>query len=89
MYICQFVYFGFVQPLLFPLLTFLLPSGLSRTFGRSVIGRPSTTITSSALRAFEPLRRSALPALTARFASTDASKIGKIHQVIGAVVDGM
>jgi hypothetical protein len=56
------------------------PSGLARTFGRAAFARPT------------PVARRALPikpSLTARLASTSASQIGKIHQVIGAVVDGM
>jgi len=43
----------------------------------------------AARRAFQPVKQNLAPALAARFASTDASKTGKIHQVIGAVVDGM
>lgn len=39
--------------------------------------------------AFQPMKKSFAPALSTRFASTDAVKEGKIHQVIGAVVDGM
>jgi hypothetical protein len=59
-------------------------SGIARTLGRSVLSaRPQVT-----RRAFEPLRKQAIPAVTARFASSDV-KTGKIHQVIGAVVDGM
>lgn len=63
---------------------FFCYSGLARTFGRAAYARP----TPLARRAFEPLRSNALPALSARFASTDAGLVGKIHQVIGAVVDG-
>jgi F-type H+-transporting ATPase subunit beta len=37
--------------------------------------------------AFQPMKRSFAPALSTRFASTDAAKDGKIHQVIGAIVD--
>jgi hypothetical protein len=33
--------------------------------------------------AFSPMKKSFAPALSARFASTDATKDGKIHQVIG------
>jgi hypothetical protein len=46
--------------------------------------RPAT-----ARNAFQPIKKSFAPALSARFASTDASsaKEGKIHAVIGAVVD--
>lgn len=39
-------------------------------------------------RAFQPIKQNFAPALSARFASTDAGRDGKIHQVIGAVVDG-
>lgn len=59
--------------------------GLARTLGKSALGRPIT----NSRRAFEPLRKQALPVLGARFATTDSAKNGKIHQVIGAVVDGM
>ena len=38
--------------------------------------------------ALRPAARTGLKASAARFASTDASSHGKIHQVIGAVVDG-
>jgi F-type H+-transporting ATPase subunit beta len=62
----------------------LSSSGLARTLGRSAFARPQST-----RRAFEPLRKHALPAIAARFASSDSAKQGKIHQVIGAVVDGM
>lgn len=61
----------------------LLSSGLARTFGRAAFARPTPVA-----RAFQPLRSNALPALSARFASSDAAQSGKIHQVIGAVVDG-
>ena len=65
-------------------LTSLPPcSGLARTLGRSAFARPQAST-----RAFLPLRKHALPAIATRFASSDASKTGKIHQVIGAVVDG-
>jgi hypothetical protein len=64
----------------------ILPgSGLARTFGRAA-GARSTPI---ARRAFEPLRFNALSTPSARWASTEAARVGKIHQVIGAVVDGM
>ena len=58
-------------------------SGIARSLGRSAFARPSFT-----RRAFEPLRKQAGPALAQRWASTDSAKDGKIHQVIGAVVDG-
>lgn len=56
-------------------------SGLARAFRSSGLARPT-----AAKRAFQPLRTNAAPALGIRFAS-DARE-GKIHQVIGAVVDG-
>lgn len=59
------------------------PSGLARSFGRAAFARP-TPVTR---RAFQPFN--GLPSLTARLASTNAAQTGKIHQVIGAVVDGM
>jgi hypothetical protein len=46
--------------------------------------RPAT-----ARSAFQPIiKKNFAPALSARFASTDSAKDGKIYQVIGAVVDG-
>jgi hypothetical protein len=71
---------GIVSP---PNSIFLLYSGLARTFGRAAFARPTPVA-----RAFKPLRANALPALSARFASSDVAQSGKIHQVIGAVVDG-
>jgi hypothetical protein len=41
----------------------------------------------ASVRAFQPIKKSFAPALSARFASTDSAKDGKIYQVIGAVVD--
>ena len=41
-----------------------------------------------AKRAFQPIKTNFAPSLSARFASTDSTKDGRIHQVIGAVVDG-
>ncbi|KAL2010794.1 hypothetical protein VTN00DRAFT_3512 [Thermoascus crustaceus] len=61
----------------------MFKSGLARTFGRAAFARPASV----GRRAFEPLRVNALPALSARFASSEAGRTGKIHQVIGAVVD--
>jgi hypothetical protein len=49
--------------------------------------RPS--MAAAAQRAFRPALTTGLKASAARFASTDAALHGKIHQVIGAVVDGM
>ena len=75
--------------LLLPSLTNLVSSGLARTLGRAAFARPAAPV---ARAAFQPLRSNGLPSLT-RFASSEAaassSQIGKIHQVIGAVVDGM
>jgi hypothetical protein len=56
-------------------------SGVTRSL--RAIARPAT----SALR--PQIARNFAPALGSRFASTDQKKVGKIHQVIGAVVDGM
>lgn len=58
-------------------------SGLARTLGNSAFPRST-----AARRAFQPLKNNLAPALGARLASTSALD-GKIHQVIGAVVDGM
>ena len=57
-------------------------SGLARTLRASALARPT-----AARRAFQPIRNNLGPALGARFASGVGD--GKIHQVIGAVVDGM
>jgi hypothetical protein len=46
-------------------------------------------LTAAAQRAFRPALSTGLKASAARFASTDSAKHGKIHQVIGAVVDGV
>lgn len=59
-----------------------LHSGLARTFGRAAFARPAPV----ARRAFQP-KANGFPSL-ARFASSEAASTGKIHQVIGAVVDG-
>ncbi|KAJ5496473.1 ATP synthase subunit beta mitochondrial [Penicillium fimorum] len=59
----------------------MFKSGLARSFGRAAFAR-----TTPVARAFQPIRSNALPAL-ARFASSDAALTGKVHQVIGAVVD--
>ncbi|KAI9748605.1 MAG: atp2, beta subunit of the F1 sector of mitochondrial F1F0 ATP synthase [Lichina confinis] len=37
--------------------------------------------------AFRPLQQNAVPSLAARWQSTEAARKGKVHQVIGAVVD--
>ncbi|KAL8866409.1 MAG: hypothetical protein Q9174_006319, partial [Haloplaca sp. 1 TL-2023] len=58
-------------------------SGLARS-----LLRPSAHVRpAAARRAFQPIKNNGAPALSARFATTDA-RDGKIHQVIGAVVDG-
>ncbi|EZF22885.1 ATP synthase subunit beta, mitochondrial [Trichophyton rubrum D6] len=62
----------------------MFKSGISRTLGRSAFARPTSSVLSSVRPTF---KNNALQALTARYASTDAANIGKIHQVIGAVVD--
>ncbi|KAL2350445.1 alpha-glucan branching enzyme [Cryomyces antarcticus] len=49
---------------------------------KNFLQRPAT-----ARRAFQPIKSNFAPALSARFASSDSAKDGKIHQVIGAVVD--
>ncbi|KAK3169968.1 atp2, beta subunit of the F1 sector of mitochondrial F1F0 ATP synthase [Lepraria neglecta] len=58
----------------------MLKSGLARTLRASAFARPTT-----ARRAFQPIKSNFSPALGARFASGVGD--GKIHQVIGAVVD--
>jgi hypothetical protein len=72
------------SPFFSRLLTAVFPfhSGLARTFGRAAFARP----TPIARRV--PSKINGLPSL-ARFASSEAASVGKIHQVIGAVVDGM
>ncbi|KAL8966921.1 MAG: hypothetical protein Q9197_005712 [Variospora fuerteventurae] len=57
-------------------------SGLARSILRpSAFARPT-----AARRAFQPVKNKVAPAVGARFASTDVRE-GKVHQVIGAVVD--
>ena len=56
-------------------------SGLFRAARSSGLARPT-----AARRAFQPITSNLAPALGARFAS---QLQGKVHQVIGAVVDGM
>lgn len=54
-------------------------SGIARSLRASAFARPGFQ------RSFQPIK----PAFASqRFASTDSAKDGKIHQVIGAVVDG-
>lgn len=57
-------------------------SGVARTLRTSAFTRPT-----AAKRAFQPVKTNFAPALGARLATTSALD-GKIHQVIGAVVDG-
>ncbi|OCL07830.1 glycoside hydrolase family 13 protein [Glonium stellatum] len=57
-------------------------SAITRPLRASAFRRPATV-----QRAFQPIKSNFAPALSARFASTDSAKDGKIHQVIGAVVD--
>ncbi|KAF5861750.1 atp2, beta subunit of the F1 sector of mitochondrial F1F0 ATP synthase [Aspergillus alliaceus] len=58
----------------------MFKSGLARTFGRAAFARPTPV----ARRI--PSKINGLPSLT-RLASTETAAAGKIHQVIGAVVD--
>lgn len=57
-----------------------LPSGIARPLRASALSKPAFR------QAFQP--KAFAPAISQRFASTDSAKDGKIHQVIGAVVDG-
>ena len=58
-------------------------SCFARSLQAASFARPVTK------RAFQPIKTNFAPSLSARFASTDSAKDGRIHQVIGAVVDGM
>ena len=59
-------------------------SGLARSL------RATSTLRQPAVRrAFLPIKKNLAPSIAARYASTGSADIGKIHQVIGAVVDGM
>ena len=60
-----------------------LYSAITRPLRASAFRRSATV-----QRAFQPIKSNFAPALSARFASTDSARDGKIHQVIGAVVDG-
>lgn len=60
-----------------------LHSGIARSL-RASARRPATL-----QRAFQPIKPSFAPALSQRFASTASNTDGRVHQVIGAVVDGM
>ncbi|TKA77050.1 ATP synthase subunit beta, mitochondrial [Friedmanniomyces simplex] len=57
----------------------MLKNGIARSLRASAFRRPAFQ------RAFQP--KVAVPVISQRFASTDGAKEGKIHQVIGAVVD--
>ena len=59
-------------------------SSLARSLQTAAFARPV-----AAKRAFQPIKTNFAPSLSARFASTDSTKDGRIHQVIGAVVDGI
>ena len=64
---------------------------LTRCFRSSVVRSLRTASSrrpAAARSAFQPLKSNFAPAVSARLASTDSAKHGKIHQVIGAVVDG-
>lgn len=60
-------------------------------FHRAAFGAARSAFRASSIRraGFPAIKKNFAPALAARFASTDSAKDGKIHQVIGAVVDGM
>jgi hypothetical protein len=63
---------------------FIVFSGIARfAAGRRVGANLKTARLSNAFKATKPV----LPVLGARYMATEASKTGKIHQVIGAVVD--
>lgn len=67
-----------------PLYADLRTSGIARTLGRSALAaRPQLP-----RRAFQPFPKQLAASLSARFASSDSAKEGRVHQVIGAVVDG-
>jgi hypothetical protein len=55
----------------------------------SGISRSLRAATRPSIRPRAAIKQNFLPAFSARFASTDSAKDGKIHQVIGAVVDGI
>lgn len=58
-------------------------SGLARSLRASTFRQPTTC-----RRALQPIKKNFGPAFSARFASSGLVQNGKIHQVIGAVVDG-
>merc|ERR1711981_1148183 len=54
---------------------------------RSAIPRSLRAASNLARPRFQPIKKNFAPAIAARFASSNSAKDGKIHQVIGAVVD--
>ncbi|KAF2754960.1 alpha-glucan branching enzyme [Pseudovirgaria hyperparasitica] len=58
-------------------------SGIARSLRASAFRRPARAFQP----AFQPIKKNFAPALAARYASTDSAIHGKIHQVIGAIVD--
>ncbi|PNS13877.1 ATP synthase subunit beta, mitochondrial [Sphaceloma murrayae] len=60
----------------------MLKSGFARSLRASALRQPTF-----AQRAFQPIKPAFAPVFSQRFASTDSAKDGKVHQVIGAVVD--
>jgi hypothetical protein len=66
------------------MLTQCFCSGLARSVGR--FARPGATASTSFRR--PQFAKQFVPAIGARLASTASAKEGKIHQVIGAIVDG-
>ena len=59
-----------------------LTSGIARSLRPAAFGRHQASP-----RTFQPLKKSLAPTVSTRYASSDP-RDGKIHQVIGAVVDG-
>lgn len=62
-------------------------SGIARSLRASTL--PAIRQPTRARALAQPIKKNLAPSLAARYASTDSAKQGKIHQVIGAVVDGM
>ena len=58
------------------------------TFAFDECSAQRSAFQASRAAAFRPAVSTGLRAAAARYASTDSSLTGKIHQVIGAVVDG-
>merc|ERR1711977_167241 len=69
----------------YPLLS-TTPSDLFKML-RSAIPRSLRAASNLARPRFQPIKKNFAPAIAARFASSNSAKDGKIHQVIGAVVD--